>query len=478
MSQGNLNRRQFLGSVAAGAAGTMLLGARGAEVKRQPNLVYVFADQWRASASGYAGDPNAQTPNLDLLAKQSVNFTHAVSGCPVCTPYRASLMTGQYWTTHGVFLNDVPLRGNAMTFAEALNEGGYDTAYIGKWHLDGQGRSAYTPPERRKGFKFWRALECSHDYNHSAYYADTDEKLYWEGYDAFAQTDEAIRYMREQSRSCPFALFMSWGSPHDPYNTAPEEYRKRFDPANIVLPPNVPKEHEEEAREELAGYYAHMAALDDCLGRLLKYLEESKLANDTVFVFTSDHGDMLHSQGQQKKQRPFDESIRVPFLMRYPTEFGYKGREKEWMLNTPDIMPTVLGLCGVKIPDTVEGEDFSVPLRKWKQPETDAALIMCVAPFGQFTRAQGGREYRGIRTKRYTYVRDLNGPWLLFDNKKDPHQLENLCGKSEVRDLQAKLEKKLQEKLKERHDDFLPAEEYVKMWGYAVDETGTVRYSN
>ena len=129
-----MKRREFLGTVGVGlmAAANRACGAPA----KKPNLVYVFADQWRAQAFGYAGDPNAVTPNLDRLAGQSVNFTHAVSGCPVCSPYRASLLTGQYWLTHGIFLNDVPLRDDAMSFAEALHGAGYDTAYIGKWHLD------------------------------------------------------------------------------------------------------------------------------------------------------------------------------------------------------------------------------------------------------------------------------------------------------------------------------------------------------
>ncbi|MCP4640325.1 MAG: sulfatase-like hydrolase/transferase, partial [bacterium] len=103
--------------------------------RQRPNVVFVFADQWRAQATGYAGDPNAITPNLDKLAEESLNFTNAVSGCPVCTPYRGSLLTGQYWLTHGAFMNDVCLRDEAISIAEAYKEAGYDTAYIGKWHL-------------------------------------------------------------------------------------------------------------------------------------------------------------------------------------------------------------------------------------------------------------------------------------------------------------------------------------------------------
>ena len=112
-------------------------------------------------------------------------------------------------------------------------------------------------------------------------------------------------------------------------------------------------------------------------------------------------------------------------------------------INTPDIMPTLLGLSGIKIPDTVEGTDFSDIVRGKREPKDNAALISCQSPFGQWTRQNGGREYRGVRTKRYTYVRDLKGPWLLYDNEKDPYQLDNLCNKPE----HAKLQKKLQDNL-------------------------------
>ena len=208
---------------------------------KPPNVVLIFADQWRAQAFGYAGDPNVQTPNLDALARRSVNCTHAVSGCSVCSPARASLLTGQYPLTHGVFVNDVELGQDATSIAQAFSAGGYDTAYIGKWHVNGRGRSSYIPPERRQGFEYWKVLECTHDYNHSAYYAgDSDEQLVWEGYDALAQTRDAQAYLRNRGTN-PFLLVLSWGPPHAPYHTAPEEYQAMYDPATITLRPNVPR---------------------------------------------------------------------------------------------------------------------------------------------------------------------------------------------------------------------------------------------
>lgn len=444
---------------------------------RRPNLVLVFADQWRAQATGYAGDVNVRTPYLDALARESVNFATAVSGCPVCSPYRASLLTGQYPLTHGVFLNDVHLGDKAVSFAECLGGAGYDTGYIGKWHLDGHGRSNFIPPERRQGFHFWRVLECTHDYNHSAYYGGQNEKLVWEGYDAVAQTREAQRYIGEHASGPPFALFLSWGPPHNPYETAPERFRAVYDPERIVLRANVPPSAAERARKDLAGYYAHCSALDECVGALLGTLRSAGIEDNTVFVFTSDHGDMLGSQGEQRKQRPWDEAIRVPFLLRYPRGLGRAARRIDWPLNAPDIMPTLLALCGIAPPPEVEGRNYSAALEGGPPPENAAALIACYAPFGEWTRSGGGKEYRGVRTERYTYVRGLAGPWLLYDNQADPFQQTNLVNQPDLNGLQRRLEEFLEKLLAQTKDQFRPANEYIEKWGYPIDENGTVPYA-
>lgn len=471
-----MERRTFLSAMLAAAlpAGCRSPMRSTPRTGVPPNIVFVFADQWRAQATGYAGDPNARTPHLDQLASESLNFTHAVSGCPVCAPYRASLITGQYWLSHGVFLNDVPLREDAVTIAKVLRENGYHTGYIGKWHLDGRGRSSYTPPARRQGFEFWKALECSHDYNASIYYDDAPEPKHWEGYDAAAQTRAAQTYLRAQNARSPFALFLSWGPPHNPYETAPEQYRDRLRGEDIVLRPNVPPECAEAARKDLAGYYAHIMALDDCLGELLHTLDQCGLAKNTIFVFTSDHGDMLYSQGMQRKQRPYDESIRVPFLLRYPNALGKAPRQLDCLINAPDIMPTLLGLCGIHPPATVEGQDISPALLQGKDPHLDDALLACIAPFGEWTRKQGGREFRGLRTKRHTYLRSLDGPWILFDNARDPYQRTNLCGNPAYRAVQRQLDARLMHRLAERKDAFEPGNVYTENFGYHVDASGTI----
>ena len=448
----------------------------------RPNVVYVFADQWRVQDIGYAGNHQVKTPHLDSLAAQSINFTHAVAGIPVCCPARACLLTGQHALTHGVFVNDVHLADDAVSMAKLFSAVGYDTAYVGKWHVDGRGRSNYIPPESRQGFEYWKVLECTHDYNNSHYYAgDSEQPLTWDGYDAIEQTQDVQSYLRDRKNNdkstTPFLLVLSWGPPHAPYETAPEAYLEMYDPDAIELRPNVPPEMAEEARDWIAGYYAHCTALDDCLGALLQTLEEEGLAENTIFVFTSDHGDMLGSQGEVKKQRPWEESIRVPFLLRWPQRFGWEGRAVDALLDTPDILPTLLTLTDIPIPETVEGRDFSAAIEGGQDPSGGAALIYCPHPFGQFLRVDGGREYRGLRTSNYTYARDLSGPWLLYDNETDPFQLENLVNRAEVQDLQADLEALLQRKLADRGDEFLPGESYIQKWNYPLDRTGTVPYS-
>jgi arylsulfatase A-like enzyme len=446
-------------------------------VQQRPNILFITADQWRAEAFGFAGNPDVKTPNFDQLHRESIYFKNAVAAVPVCSPTRASLMTGQRALTHGVFLNDAPLSTNAVTISKVLQQAGYDTGIIGKWHLDGNGRFEFIPRERRQGFEYWKVMECMHRYNNSFYYGDTPTKLKWKGYDVIAQTQDAQQYLRNHTHSDkPFFLYLSWGPPHDPYQAAPATYRNRYEPSKISIRANVPQNMHDSLRKDLAGYYAHCTAIDDCMGELLRTLKETGLDQNTVLVFTSDHGVMLGSHGLMKKQYAYDESIRVPVIFRWPAGLGNQARELDAPINSPDFMPTLLGLCHVAIPQTVEGIDYSRYLKGGANPSDGATLISCIAPFGESGRDKGGREYRGIRTARYTYVRDLNGPWLLFDNQVDPCQLQNLVGKSKHAKLQTELEKVLARKLTEAKDEFLPAQTYVQKWGYTVDATGQIPF--
>lgn len=451
-------------------------GCLDAAASNLPNIVYILTDQWRASATGYAGDPNVKTPNLDRLAGTALNFRNAVSVCPVCTPHRAALMTGRFPTSTGMFLNDAHLPENEICMAEILGEAGYDTAYIGKWHLDGHGRAVFIPRERRQGWDYWKVAECDHDYNHSHYYTgDSTEKRFWKGYDAFAQTEDARQYLHDHAGAGkPFILFVAYGGPHFPHHTAPEEYKKLYPPEGIKLPPNVPADMQAAAKREAQGYYAHCSALDHCVGELIDTLEETGLMKNTILVFTSDHGEMLgsHDAKPKTKQVPWSESSLVPFLMKVP---GIAGRTVETPITTPEILPTLLGLSGVRIPSTVEGEDLSAIVRSGEDPDR-AALYMNVAPFMAIDLAG---EYRAIRTTGYTYVRALDGPWLLFDNKKDPWQMHNLVSNPEKSSLVQKIDLQLSERLKQIGDDFRPARTHIEEWGYqGIPPHGSVPYSS
>jgi arylsulfatase A-like enzyme len=462
----HIDRRGFLKTAAAAPA---VLAAQ----PQQPNVLFVLVDEWRAQATGYAGDPNVRTPVLDRLAAQSVNFENAVSGHPVCCPYRASLMSGQYPLTHGIFVNDEEFKPGGTTLGQAFASAGYQTGYIGKWHLHGSPdgkygrRLAYIPPDRRFGFQYWKACECTHEYNRSLYYdGDDSTPKYWPGYDAFSQTEDACRFIEQRSKGRdPFLLVLSLGPPHFPLNTAPEQYRAMYKDREIQLRPNVPGVAREAAIQDLRGYYSHIAAVDECLSRLLRSLESAGFADRTIVGFTSDHGDMMRSQGLTTKHVPWDESIRIPFLLRYPQKLGTKGRRISTVLNTPDIMPTLLSIAGIQIPGGVEGADYSALCSGAAPPRSSAAFLQFPVSYGQ-ARSQGIGEYRGLRTEQHTYVRSRSGPWLLYDNHADPYQIHNLCGHGEHKDLQARLDRELDGRLKALRDDFLPGNDYIARFGY------------
>lgn len=446
--------------------------------EQRPNVVFLLTDQWRAKATGFENDPNVRTPNLDRLARESIRFSQAISVCPVCTPYRAALMTGRYPTTTGMFLNDLYLPDEEVCLAEVFQQAGYQTAYIGKWHLDGHGRDSFIPPERRQGFQFWMAAECEHNYLRSHYYTGSSpEKRFWQGYDAFAQTRAAQEYLRQAVRqNSPFFLFVSYGPPHFPHQTAPPEYQALTPPEKIQFAPNVPESmRTDHLRQEASGYYGHCAALDHCVGQILQTLEQTGLARNTILVFTSDHGEMLGSHGcpPYRKQVPYDESVRVPLLIRYPAAHGNRSRWVPTPISTVDLMPTLLGLAGLPCPQTVQGEDLSDFIRGGPTRSDRAVLIMNVSPFADNF---PGKEYRGIRTIRYTYVRDLSGPWLLLDDQADPYQMKNRVGQPECTEIQHPLDEQLRSALKTIGDDFQPRQEYLRRWGYQVDARGAIPY--
>jgi len=449
----------------------------GLAAQEKPNVIYILTDQWRSDAFGYAGDPVVKTPNIDKFSKEAVIFSNAVSVCPVCTPYRASLMTGRFPTSTGMFLNDLYLPESELCMAEIFKSAGYSTAYYGKWHLDGHGRLNYVEPERRQGFDYWKANECDHNYNNEHYYANEDPSIkYWPGYSPFAMEEDVEKYLDKSSESKnPFLLFISFGTPHFPHLTAPDEYKKIYPPSELVFRKNVTVDSFPGIREELQGYYAHCTATDKAIGDLINKLKKLNLFDNTIIIFTSDHGEMMGSHGirPKEKQLAWDEAVKVPFLIHVPGLVKNKGKEILSPLTTPDILPTMLSLANITIPKSIEGEDLSSVIKNSGKPKERSALFMSVSPFAttHFT------AYRGIKTIQYTYVRTPDKATMLFDNLTDPYQMNNLINKPEYQKMQQIMESMLQKKLKSIGDhDFKPSKYYLEKWGFNFSDWWSTPY--
>ena len=348
---------------------------------------------------------------------------------------------------------------------------------------DGHGRSSYIPKERRQGFDYWKVLECTHDYQNSMYYDNDDPNIkVWEGYDAFAQTEDAAAYLRQHARSDrPFFLTLSLGPPHFPHDNAPEEHQRMYSPEAVTFAPNVQfddPQFEALTRREAAGYYAHIAALDRCVGDMVEALGANDLADNTVLIFASDHGEMMGSHRLQPytKQVFWDESCRVPFLLRYPP-LTASGDDRTILtpLGTVDIMPTLLSLCGIDIPITVEGVDLSCCVRDRVEVDDHVALYMSVSPFSRVNHLDTG--YRAVRTRQYTWARKSDGECHLYDGLNDPYQLNNLAADTGETALRNELEGTMERSLAQIGDPFREESYYLQKWGYEVDEIGNVPYT-
>jgi arylsulfatase A-like enzyme len=405
----------------------------------KPNLVFVFADQFRAESLP-ANDPDVQAPNLQRMADEGMTLTHTYSSNPVCSPARASIISGMYSHTHGLVNNNLRLRTDFTPIAQVYKDHGYATGYIGKWHVDGVEKPGFVPPgPRRQGFDDWAAFNRGHNYWSSVYFRDDPTPIPMAGYEPNYQTDLAIDYVK-MHRERPFCLFMSWGPPHTPFYPQKEEQDERWeglDPDRVSLRPNVPESDKTKASREIAGYNTHITALDDNIGRLLAALEEEGVADNTIFVFTSDHGDMLGSLGKYRKSLPEEESVHIPFIIRYPDHIQ-AGSTNDAMFQTVDFMPTLLALSGLSIPEGVQGTDVSRAIL-----QNDAAI----GPDAVYLEGKIGQpeQFRMLRTKRHMLAIHVVGLETvhLYDMDSDPYQLNNLVGSAE----QAELERSLREQL-------------------------------
>lgn len=407
--------------------------------KRRPNVLFILPDEWRAQALGCMGNPDVQTPHLDRLASEGTLFRNTLSNTPLCCPARANMLTGTYTSTNGMVANDLRLRENITTMGQLYSQAGYRTGYVGKWHLDGGPRlPGFIPPgPRRHGFQYWAANECNHNYFYGYYFRNENVPIISQRYEPEYWTDRAIEFLYE-SQNQPFFLMLALGAPHDPY-LAPMKYMDMYDPEKLTMEPNWVKGTRGGGRKEIAGYYASITAIDDQIGKLLDTLRQLNLEDDTIVFFSSDHGNMLGSQARTLKMLPWEESIRVPGILRFPRTVP-AGRKSDALLSHVDLAPTLLSLCGLPVPANMQGSDLSAVATGITEQGPSSAFFQNFGPY----RASGVKEgWRAIRTEHAMYARHQSSPWLLYDLEKDPYQLHNLAQDPAAKPLLDQLDRQL-----------------------------------
>ncbi len=441
-----MNRREFLKSCfgatmaatffdsSAGAGGllfsnkttTLRLG------RKRFNVLFVLVDQWRfcAMSHGAHHDRLVWTPNLDKLAKQGVHWSRCYATHPVCTPNRSTIITGRWpWQT-GMNANNLMLPPSERCIAHEFTDAGYNCHYIGKWHMDGEGKfngAGYVPPGwRRRGFTKFEGFNRGHNYWYSNSFMMTDDgrQMKYLGYyppDTYEptfQTDIAIDFMRQNTNN-PFFCFVSWGPPHTPYGEHPDTYT--YNAADVVVRPNVPAGSVSNARSSLKDYFSHCTAMDHDFGRLMKTLDEEGLADNTLVVFTADHGDMHRSHGLTYKGKPEEESWHIPLIMRLPGEIK-PGQVVGNLISSADLMPTILSICGLNVPATCTGKDKSAAMGA--QGLADESIY-------------GGTQanWRGVVKGDYKLVMEVADgsevPSKMYNLADDPYELTNLVNKPE-----------------------------------------------
>jgi len=397
-----------------------------------PNVIVFFTDQQRWDSTGVHGNPLDLTPNFDRMARRGTHFFHTSTCQPVCGPARSCLQTGQYATTTGCFRNGIPLPSDAKTLAHYFGDAGYDTAYIGKWHLADNTSAGPVRPEQRGGYDFWLAsnlLEFTSDAYDLVMYDNDENEVKLPGYRVDAQTDAAIRYIDAHQNS-PFFLFLSYLEPHhqnhlDDY-PPPDGYRERY--AGRWTPPDLAALGGS-SQQHLGGYYGMIKRLDEALGRLLDALKSLDMLDNTIVLYTTDHGCHFKTRNGEYKRSCHESSVRLPTAAIGPGFDG--GGQVRDQVSLLDLPPTLLNAAGLPVPDIMQGRSAMPLVRREAVDWPQEAFI-------QISEAQVGR---AVRTRRWKYgvdAPDKDGgrdagsdryvEKYLYDLEYDPYELTNLIG--------------------------------------------------
>lgn len=438
-----MNRRDFLKTGAA-ASTAAVLPHPSAEQKpksaRRPNVLYVFSDQHRAFSLPSEPFSEVVAPTLDRFRRENISMDACISNYPLCVPHRAILMSGLYSWQSRVTQNEDSLEPHVPGLGTVFQQSGYHTGYVGKWHLF-HGENQFVPEGRyRFGFEDWHAwANTNKHYDGITFDPKTGERLTMPGYQPTRMTDQAIEFIEKQKDSAkPWFLVVSWNPPHPPFNPPPAD-REPYDPSSLKMRPNVrlstaadritnpypDLQSMEKLHEAMQGYYGGITAIDAEFDRLLKTLDQCGMTDDTIVVYTSDHGEMMGSHGHMAKQMPHEESCKVPFFVLLPDAHKPR-RVSDALFASVDIYPTLCGLAGIPVPSHCSGRDFSGLMRGDRSMHTPE-MVFLMNEQGPATRQEVNvQTYRGVRTRTHTYAIQLDGRWCLYDNVKDPWQMHNL----------------------------------------------------
>ena len=423
------SRRAFLGAAGAAVAGVAAAGDDAAASR--PNLLVIHTDQQSCWTLGAYEGTLVDTPHIDSLAKEGALFQNFFTNSAVCTPSRGCLLTGRYPHAHGAYKNNIELNRDEVTLARALLDKGYTTGYAGKWHLDGEAKPGWVPPERAMGFEdsrfmfnrgHWKKITESDngDPEAHAYREVGDEKTYTTDWLA----DKTVAFIQEP-RENPFFFMVSIPDPHTPFTVRPP-YDAMYKPDGMPVPStfrqsDVPAwarradsraKTEEALRKHKAGYCGEVKCIDDNVGRILDALRETGQLDNTIVVFTTDHGEYMGEHGLMGKNQLYETAYRIPLLVRWPRRIA-AGTVVDACVSTVDFMPTMLGLMQLPVTDRVQGGDASAALVGWEMKWRHEAFIH-----------HSHHDRAGIFTPRFelAYVKDSDP--ILFDRANDPDQVE------------------------------------------------------
>lgn len=418
----------------------------------KPNIIFILVDDQRYDELGFMGHPFLKTPAIDALANKSVYFDQAFVTTSLCSPSRASIVTGQYTHTHGVTDNDTDLSPQTPTYAKELQKNGYKTGFVGKWHMGA------ATDERRPGFDYWVSFNGQGQYLDPKLNVD-GERSKIKGHMTDILTDLAVDFIKKQASSDqPYMLSLSHKAVHENF-TPTERHHGVYKDEKIIYPEtyaNTPENNkgkpewvkdqrvswhgaernyktgdkvEGDDLARLTQLYAEtMLGVDDSVGKIVKTLKDMGQLDNTVIIYYSDNGYLHGEHGLIDKRVMYEESIRVPGFIHWPAKIKKASINSEFVLNI-DLAPTILDIAGIDIPATMQGKSF-LPLAmgkkvKWRQ---DFLYEYFVDPAAVQTPS-----ILGLRTKDYSYM-TYSGVWDIFelyDLQKDPQQMNNLLGSVE-----------------------------------------------